>query len=166
MRYVIRSLLLVALSFISLNTNASTVATNASVQVENYPLQLLKSTDLTFGTIAPSGTLPGSVLVSPGGAVTANGGVTIISSASAYPAAYIVYGVPNSTFSVILPSEAIITNGSSNMVIRDFAPSMGATATIYPEGFYSFTLGATLIVSPGQLPGTYSGTFNVTVAYN
>lgn len=166
MRYVIMLSLLSALSLVSMHANASTVATSASVQVENYPLQLQKAQDLTFGTIAPSGTLSGNVIVSPLGGVTASGGVTIISSASAYPAAYVVYGVPNSSFSIILPNDAIITNGSSNMVIRDFVPSLGVMATIYPEGFFTFTLGATLIVPAGQLPGAYSGTFNITVAYN
>lgn len=145
---------------------ASSAVTNAGVVVENYPLRLQKYQDLNFGTIAPSGDQAGSVVLSSNGQVTATGGATITSTSGVTAAAYFVYGVPNSNFSILLPAEATLNGPVSSMLIREFTTSFVNTPRIEPEGFTGFTVGATLMVPAGQLPGNYAGTFTVTVAYN
>lgn len=145
---------------------ASSATANAGVVVENYPLQLQKYQDLYFGTIAPSGSISGSVVITPAGQISSTGGTTIINSATATAAAYFAYGVPNSPISIVLPTETTLSGPSGSMVVRDFVSSAGGTSRIEQQGYTIFSVGATLAVPAGQLPGTYNGTFAVTVAYN
>jgi len=145
---------------------ASSAVTNAGVVVERFPLELQKVQDLNFGIIAPSGSASGTVVMSSSGALSATGGATVLNAGSATPAAYVVSGVPGTNYSVQLPSTASLSGPSGSMVVSAFTGSSGSGDVIGSGGTSSFTVGATLAVPAGQLPGAYSGTFTVTVAYN
>ena len=59
-----------------------------------------------------------------------------------------------------------ITEGSTPMQVIDFLCSAGATSTFDGSGDDNFTVGATLQLAINQPAGTYTGTFDVSVAYN
>ena len=145
---------------------ADSAVTNAGVVVERYPLQIQKYQDLNFGTIAPSGSQSGTVVVSTAGVASATGGATLVNTSAVTSAAYQVYGVPNTAFSITLPADTQLSGPAGAVLVSEFVSSSGGTDVVGQQGVKGFTVGATLMVPTALLPGIYSGSFTVTVAYN
>ncbi len=74
-------------------------------------------------------------------------------------------GASGATYSITLPSSAILTSGGDTMTVDTYTDDAGATPTLV-GGSDTFNVGATLHVGATQAAGTYSGTFSVTVHYN
>ena len=80
------------------------------------------------------------------------------------------------TYSVMLPSNTTLSNGTGqSMTVSSFAISGDGDANPYTRilhndgtglGLDSFGVGARLDVGADQVPGTYSGTYVVSVQYN
>lgn len=122
--------------------------------------------DLAFGVIIPSESV-GTVTINPSTSDRTNsGGVQLVSSVSG-PASFNVTGTANSAYNVTLPNTGItISNGSSSMVVNSFTVSPASnTLKLNSEGLSAFNIGGKLEVSANQSPGNYTGTFDVTVAY-
>ncbi len=148
--------------------SAQTASTTASVNIENYALNITKNQDLNFGGIIPSAIISGTMDLSPSGVVSTTGGVTSRPSSGYTPAAYTISGVPGASFSVTLaPSIVTLYSARGSLTVGDFVRS-GPTTVLLDNnnGLAYFFIGATLFVNAGQLPGNYTGTFDVTVAYN
>jgi len=141
-------------------SNASATAT-ASARIIT-PISLHKDADLNFGSIVPSG---------DAGTVTVNsesrsntGGVSFVNQSSSWSAAhYTVAGEPTFTYNISFDGSFNISDGTHDMGVSTSGPSSG---TLDASGNDNFYIGGTLSVPANATPGTYTATFNTTVAYN
>lgn len=131
---------------------------------------------LDFGTVADGGIAADvDVIVNPDA-----------TRGNACPATLICAGTPNTpTFNVAGLSGRVVQVSFQNttetlshaappagtdgtMTVKDFRTSLGTAnqVTLSTAGTGQFTVGGTLVVSPNQAEGVYSGTVTVNVAYN
>ncbi|MFZ4740022.1 MAG: DUF4402 domain-containing protein [Bacteroidales bacterium] len=138
------------------------------------PISITETSPLNFGTMAVLASTAGTCVLSTQGVRTATGGVNLSAQTPiAANAAYNVSGAISTTYAITLPSSITVTDGAShNMTIDNLlarttsAAANGLTGTLSGTGTDSFTIGGTLNVAAAQVAAVYSGTFNVTVAYN
>jgi hypothetical protein len=133
-------------------------------------LAIAKSADMNFGSIAVNATA-GTVVLVPAGTRTATGGVTLQGTGTGVAAAaFNVTGLINATYTITLPTTAYtITrqSGTETMSITGFNSTPTSTGTLSSGGTQTVSVGATLNVTGGQIPGLYTATgFPVTVNYN
>jgi hypothetical protein len=145
--------------------NSATTSANASATIVTA-ISLTKTADLNFGAVVAGGT-SGTVVLTAAGARSATGGTTLGNTAGASAAAFTVAGQPSATYTITLPASTTITfGGSATMTVNNFTSSPSGTGTLSGGGSQTLSVGATLQVGASQEPGTYTGSFNVTVAYN
>lgn len=168
-----QSLLLAAfamLTSVSAFAQASATTTASASATVIRPITLTKVTDLNFGSVVPSAAA-GTVTVVPAGTRSAGGGAGLAGSAGVTAASFTVGGEGAATYAITLPAAAVvITSGANNMNVTGFTSTPAATGTIGgaagTAGTQTLNVGAVLNVGANQNPGTYTGTFSVTVAYN
>jgi hypothetical protein len=131
-------------------------------------INLSNTRGLDFGRfVAASG---GTVIVSPTGGRTRTGGVILLNSPTANPATFIVSkssnGGTNKAIIISLPANGStrLTSGSNSMAVDAFVSSPATLTTVTTTGT-TLSVGATLTVAGNQAPGTYSGSFPVTVNF-
>ena len=129
------------------------------------PKTITNTASMSFGRFAPAG--GGAITVDINGARTRSGAVLLLSS-SASAATYTINGIGNDNRIYILslpPNGAVVlASGANAMSVNNFVsntPPGGMLLT----GPQNVSVGATLQVAPGQLPGNYSGAFQVTLEY-
>jgi hypothetical protein len=128
-------------------------------------ITITKNTDMEFADVVASGSA-GTVVLSTAGARSVTGGATLGNGTGAAAAAFTVSGDPSSTYSISLPASATITSAPNTMTVNTFTSSPSGTGTLSVGGTQALSVGATLQVGASQAQGTYTGTFDVTVAYN
>lgn len=148
-----------------------TEATDAGVNLIT-PLTITETAALHFGSMSVSAT-PGTAVLSTQGVRTATGGVNLSALLPAHSTAnYNVSGAANATYAITLPATITVSSGANNMTIGALlartasAGADGLTGTLTAGGIDNFRVGGTLTVPANQPAGQYTGTFNVTVAYN
>lgn len=122
--------------------------------------------NLAFGVIIP-GESSGTVTISPSTSDrTYEGGVALVASTSG-AASFNVYGGANTIFTIALPdTDPInITSGSNIMKVQSLTVYPPGSVTLDNLGKATFNIGGTLIVEKLQPAGSYTGSFQVTVAY-
>ncbi len=133
------------------------------------PISITKSIDLDFGNVA-AGSNPGTVVLTPDGTRTQNGGVNLPGApGSVTSAQFLVAGVPNVTYAITLPTDPLPVNcGSEIMTVNLFSSDPPAVGNLGPTGTQELRVGATLNVAALQPTGLYSSPapFTVTVNYN
>jgi Domain of unknown function (DUF4402) len=152
-----------------------TTAGSAKVVVVSR-LSFLNVDDLEFGSILPSATA-GTVTVSPTGARTKTGGVTLVGGL-VQPARFAGRGTLNQTVLVSLnssPSTLTRIGGTETMRLDTIVIGSTPTAVLTvrpqsfritsPTGIFNFPIGGTLSVNANQVPGDYAGTFALTLNY-
>jgi hypothetical protein len=169
-------ILLVAVIMIagySTNLMAQATENTAAAAKVVTPLTITETSSLHFGTMAVLAGTPGTCVLSTQGARTQTGGVNLsVQAPTASNAAYNVAGAVNTTYAITIPSTITVTAGAANMTINSLlartasAGTDGLTGTLSGSGTDNFTIGGTLNVLAGQVTGIYTGTFDVTVAYN
>ena len=142
----------------SANANAAIIA----------DITLTKTADMNFGDVIAGSALGTVVLTaaaSPSRSTT--GGTELGNSGSVSSATFTVGGEGSSTYSITLPSSDVtITSGANTMTVNTFTSSPSGTGTL-SGGSETLYVGATLNVAASQASGNdYTGSFNVTVAYN
>ena len=157
-----------ALACIGISAGASaarTQSTTAQVALLS-PLSVLKQSDLNFGTIVVNGA--GTGVVDPvTGSLTTTGGAAKSGSA-AHPALFTGTGSKNSVVHIRLPQNPITVTrvgGTETMTVSNWTLDGDTNRKIPPGSVFDFSVGATLNVNANQAPGTYNGTFSVTVQY-
>ena len=121
---------------------------------------------LAFGEVS-AGLTSGTAVVTPAGTRSLTGGVTPGNSGGVTSASFTVSGIPLLTYSISLPGSAVLTAGTHTMTVNTFTGNPSGTGQIQLIlGTQTLTVGATLQVGASQSSGSYTGTFNVTVAYN
>ncbi len=140
------------------------------------PLSFIYVKDLDFGTIL-RGSTGGTVTLSPLNVRTSIGGVTLMPSTT-QAAEFAGWGTNNQFVDISLSSNTLTlkrVGGTQTMTVSTFIIGSTPTAqlTIVPRrfqivsatGVFQFPMGATLNVGANQMPGTYQGTFNITLNY-
>jgi hypothetical protein len=168
-----KRILIITCALVGMATAANAQATASATASATIitPIMITKTVDLDFGNVAVSGTA-GTVLMSPAGVRTPNGGVTLPAVAGTPAAAsFTVTGEASYTYAITLPTAPLtITSGANTMTVDLFTSTPSGTGTLSAgaPGTQTVDVGATLNVNASQAAGLYiSATpFDVTVNYN
>ena len=138
------------------------------------PLEFIKVENLDFGKVIRASTA-GTVTVAPDGTRTKTGNVILIGTGF-QPARFAGMGTNNQRVDITLGTASIFVTGpGAPMRVHTFVMGSTPTAilTTTPQrfrinsatGIFNFPVGATLDVGANQTPGTYNGTWTITLNY-
>ena len=146
----------------------------ASVRIRDT-LTVVNITPLHFGNII-RGTTAGRVVINAQtGVRTSTGGITLLGLGFT-PATFTATGTPNTVLTFSIPSGTVAltrAGGGGTMNLNTMRLSINGGAqtgisgnrTIPATGILPFTLAGRLNVGANQVPGSYTGTVNITVNY-
>ena len=123
------------------------------------------NTNLSFGSFtAGSG---GTVAVNAVGVRSKTGGVVLANQSMGSAAQFTIAGTNSAVVTITLPTDGtvLLSDGSNTMALTGFVSNPNATGTLSGGGTLTISVGAVLNVNAAQPPGTYTGSFNVTVNY-
>lgn len=131
-------------------------------------ITIVNTGGLSFGSfVAGSG---GTIAVATNGGRSKTGGVMLVAQGGSSTAAqFTVSGTAAATYVITLPSDATVALSDGNghsMAVNSFVSYPSATGTLSGAGTQILSVGATLTVGNAQAPGSYTGSFPVTVNYN
>ena len=116
-------------------------------------VNVILNADGTRGNTCPATLICGGTLATPTFTIRGLGGRSVQVSFT------------NATETISHAAPPAGTDGT--MTVRDFTTSLtGNAATLPAGGTQNFSVGGTLVVSPNQAEGAYTGTVTVNVAYN
>ena len=165
--------LLASLFVMTLATQQVKAQTGASASAEAKAtvvtvISITKTSDLNFGSFAPSAT-DGTISVELTGTRSVTGGITLLDQ-EGKRALFTVNGTPNESYYVKLPTEDGNTipltgpQGADPLIITSLVHN--AEGLLDEDGEEQFSVGGTLSVKANQPAGEYTGTFDVIVAYD
>ncbi len=133
-------------------------------------LELVKQTDLDFGTIAPDFTRADTVTIDPdNGARTALNNYVVMLPGSFGPASFDGFGTEGNTVQLTLgqPGSGVISNGSKNIAatLRMDSTSNAGTIIIPVGGKFTVYVGGDFVIGANQQSGLYQAQFNLTANY-
>ncbi|MGB7656048.1 MAG: DUF4402 domain-containing protein [Novosphingobium sp.] len=144
---------------------ASATATATAEVLSSLTLTVDAGSQLDFGQIAAN--TGGTVTVNADSTVSTTG--ALVSTGTRAPVSLTVTGSKGALVAVTLPAAAVnLTRGggTETMSLGGFNSSPNGSFQLDTvTGQSSFTVGGTLTVGSNQTPGTYSGTFAVSVEY-
>lgn len=162
-------LVLFCLMLVEVSAQVSSTATSIGIDAKvlaPITIENTGSTPISFGTLSRS-SVEGAVTVTADGTRTSSGGVSVLTSSDFSAAPFGVTGDNSAAFSITLPANGTVeltrSGGSEKMAVDDFTHN--STLTLSTSGTATFNVGATLTVNEDQVPGEYTGSFSVTVAY-
>ena len=166
LRFWITFCTVISLTVIGTQTaNAQASATANATAFIAAPLTIIKVTDLQFGGFISG--IGGTVTVAAAGTRVSAGPVPLANSL--YPvgaASFSLTGSPNYVYTITLPGPTVLAGpAGSNMNVTVFASNPSGTGTLTAGGTSTLTVGGTLTLSGNQAPGSYTGTFSITVSY-
>ncbi len=132
------------------------------------PITITKTVDLSFGNVAVSPTVAGTVVLDPTSTRTQTGGVTLPANTGTVTAAkFTVTGESGTTYSITLPASVLLSNGGNTMIVNAFTSTPTPTGSL-ASGTEDIFVGGTLNVAAAQVSGLYTNTSDlvVTVNYN
>ena len=132
-------------------------------------------TELQFGDLIATST-EYTVTIETDGQRSSTGNAAFFTETGYSTANFTVTGEAGAAFKITLPTDGTVsltalTGTGAPMPLTAFASSIGlssslsGTAGSYSAGNKTFSVGATLAVNKDQAAGEYTGTFDVTVAY-
>lgn len=123
---------------------------------------------LSFGSFVAS--TGGAIAVTTGGGRSKTGSVILLAQGGGSTAAqFTVSGTAAAIYAITLPADgtiALMDDSGHSMALNGFVSYPSATGTLSGGGTQMLSVGATLTVNNAQAPGSYSGSFPVTVHYN
>jgi len=135
------------------------------------PISLVNTSSqaLDFGVIA-KGVSTSVIVISAAENPPVNvssGDAVILTSSEQTAAWFTVGGEPNQSYSITIPTTVqTISYSGNDLNLTNFTCSkLGNVSTIGIGGSDEFYVGATLTIPSTTVAGEYTGTFNVTVAY-
>jgi len=156
--------LLTIISFSPLSLNAATVIATVDAQI-TADASMAASTGLVFGDMT-AGALGGAVILDPDGRRISSGTVSLNSASVSSPATLRLSGVPNGTYTIILPSSVILSDGgANNMIVTGFTSNPDAGGQLNGSGVATVKVGGTLNVGANQGFGNYSGSMTIVINY-
>ncbi|HXO20043.1 MAG TPA: DUF4402 domain-containing protein [Thermoanaerobaculia bacterium] len=163
----IATALVVSLGLLSAGTvHASGTAGGAAAAEIVSAISISNNTNLEFGQIVPSVVI-GTVTMSTAGVRSSTGGVTLGNGVVPNASSFAVTGAPSNTYAITLPTSITLTAAAgAPMTVDTFVSDPTVAGALSVAGAQTLLVGATLHVGVSQVANPYSGTFNVTVAYN
>lgn len=149
---------IVAATLLPSIATAITVNGDATVVILNA-ITATQTQTMNFGRVLP-GTTDGTVVLSAAGTATGTG-VSTYGSANA--GGFDISAQPSTQLNVTF-GNGTVTSESHSMSIDTFTISP-TTPTTSTGGLLTLKVGATLHVGANQAPGTYIGTYTITVNY-
>lgn len=171
--FMVLAIVLVAGPTTTVTAQTAKASTTAGAEIVSA-ISLTSDASLSFGKMsAPSADV--DVTISTASQVTTtNSSVISLFSTNAVNAHYNVSGAAGYAYTITLPADdhVLIESGTNSMYVNGFKartasiPGSDGTSGNLVSGTDTFVVGATLKVKSGQVAGTYSGPFDVIVAYN
>lgn len=130
-------------------------------------LKVTQTRSLNFGGIAVSGGNSVVEISATSGLRTVVSGASGVQLGSGRPGnlgEFTVTGQPNTAITVSFPSSITLTGPGTAMTVNNFTAD-STTPTLDNMGNLSLKVGARLNVGTNQAPGTYNGTYTLTVSY-
>ncbi|HEY0954668.1 MAG TPA: DUF4402 domain-containing protein [Roseateles sp.] len=169
---------LVALTTLRVAQAADNASASATAEVLQ-PIAITKSADLVFGNVVAGN---GVVTLATDGTRTKAGATALPTGVAGVAARFDVTGSGNNTFAIdYTGSSTVLTNGTpaDDMAVNWITEAVGTTTpsgktdettdattgTLNAGAAYIY-VGGKLTVGGAQTAGTYTGTVQVTVAYN
>jgi len=152
--------------FAQVNTSSQTTAGAATLI---QPISLTVTNSLSFGTVVRPSSGSGTVVIGNTGAVSTTGGAVVLSSSTTSYPSYAVGGEGGQAITVTFPSTMTLTGpGGATLAVALTHTVFAATLSgvLGSAGAAAFTAGGSLPVTSTTATGAYTGTYNVTVAYN
>jgi len=152
----------------------SATATGVSAGATIFaPIAITNPVALNFGAAKADGAATKTVILATSGTRTGTATTATIGTAAS-AARFDVTGTANATYSITVPSDGTVTltGPGTDMPVSSFVSALSAgganvgTGTLSSGGAQSVYVGATLTIGIAQTSGVYSGTYDVTVAYN
>jgi hypothetical protein len=159
---------LAAPAFAQSSDLVSTTGTTRIMQ----PISIEKDNDLAFGSVVKptSGTNTITVPVDSDDAEISGGGNGALAASATGNADFTVTGEGGSTYSISTPATFNMTRVSGSETLTVTLAASDPTGTLSnaagAEGTDTFTVGGSFDVASTTVIGSYTGSFNVTVAYN
>jgi len=146
-------------------SSASQTTTGTATIIQ--PITLMAGTGLAFGTLVRPSTGSGVVTIDQtSGARTVTGGVVALASTTSR-ATYTVGGEGGQTFSIAVPATFSLTGpGTIAVTLTPTAATGTLSNALGVAGAASFGVGGNFTIAAATATGVYSGSYNVTVAYN
>ena len=146
-------------------SHAAPVAAGSNGQATIFKsFTVVKRTDLDFGALVPLGA--GTAVINPvTGALTTTGLVTPVGS-SGQAATFTTTGSRNTVVIIKVPNGTTTltrVGGGATMTVNNWTLDGAANRRIPASQMFDFKVGGTLNIAAGQLEGTYSGSFTITV---
>lgn len=157
--------LVVAFGF-SATANAQTLSPAATATATLItPLTVAKNFDLSFATVASSGTA-GAVVVDFANGSTVSGGVSKVSGTPS-TAQFTVTGESGKVFTLSYPSTIVLTNGTDNLTLT-LSSDTGATGTLASSTPFNkvIKMGGSLDIPANTNSGTYQNTTDLKITVN
>lgn len=155
---------LAALGLLGLSGGAAAAASatgHASV-VLLEAITLAESAPMSFGQVGGTGAA-GSVVLAPTGAINGPAGFRFAGAPAA--ARFTVAGERSSAVTISFSAGNSLTGPGPAMPLGGFTHNAGASPALDSTGSLTVAVGATLGVGAAQPPGSYSGSYTVTVNY-
>ena len=131
------------------------------------PLTLLKREDLNFGIVITSGPA-GTVTLNPvTDAVTTTGGITAAPGLR-HAARFTGAASGGPVVNIRLPNQPVTlrrVGGTQTVILSNFTLDGSDKRAMATAGSFDFKVGGRVAIGANQTPGTYLGTFTVTVQY-
>jgi hypothetical protein len=163
----------IRLALLSLCAAAFAAPANAASQTASVkatvvkPLTLTKTQDLNLGTVTlKTGTWAGATVTVSRTGVRTCANPNTICSGTVLPAQFNVAGSNNNSVKVTAPNVTLVNQSSpgNTLTLMVDAPATIALPNSGSKGV-DFGIGGSITLSSATVPGTYSGTLNVTVDY-
>lgn len=152
-------------------SQTNTAQANADAEM-SLPIAMGVGNFIEFGGFMPGAT-PGTVVLPANSnfARYATGGVTLVAGYSGQVSEGFVYGEPDAAYAFTLPSSPVsiklLGNPAIEMTLTDVSyHTDSGVLQLESGGYQTVYFGGTLNVAADQPKGTYTGTFNITTAYN
>jgi hypothetical protein len=155
-------------AFAQAEATQSTTGTTRIIQ----PITLTKDSDLAFGSVVKPPTGSNNVIIdeATGARTTDGGGDVALAPSTTSRAAFTVGGEGGQTFSITNPGTFDMTRvgGSETLTVTLVATAATGliSGTLGSAGTATFGVGGSFPVATGTVSGNYTGSFDVTVAYN
>lgn len=144
--------------------NSDLVSTTGSTTIMD-PISIAKNSDLQFGSVVKPSTGANTVIInaSTGARTLGGAGDTALVTSTTGRATYTVTGEEDATFSISTPATFDMANGGDSLTVTLTSSAASGTLT---SGTATFGVGGSFPIATSTVTGAYSGTFDVTVAYN
>ena len=160
-----------ALSSPALAQSSATQSTTATTRIIQ-PITLTKNTDLAFGSVVKPNAAANTVAIdaASGARSVTGGGDAALAPSTSGRATYTVSGEGGQTFSISTPATFNMTKAGGSDTITVTLTQSAATGTVSGSlgntGSATFGVGGSFPVAAATASGNYTGSFDVTVAYN